>query len=663
MSPTATATPSVGAHPTIKRPHPETVAAWILGFAPTTYLALSGGGYDIIARSELGLLAWWFVLLGLLVGVLPRRRLSAGAWTALILLSAFLAWTWIAVGWTESKEQTLAEVARVATYLGALTVGLMLSSRRALAPLLFGLACAVGLVSGLAVLSWLVPSWFPANTSATFYATSRLSYPFDYSDGVGEFAALGLPLLLFVSAAARTAAARILGAAALPVIVICLALTASRGGVLAGVVALVTFLAIAPGRARLIVRLFVVAIASIGPLIKLAQLPVSSVSLQGQSAGQRHSILVLVILACVGAGILELCLTIVSRRTARFKRFTITHRVFLTVTAAALTAVTAGVVLLVATGTDNRLWQEFKQPNPPAAGSHYFRVLSLAGSHRYQYWRAALDAFEAHPWRGIGPGTFQFYWAQHNSLGEFVRNAHSLWFETLAELGIIGITLIGAFFAFALIGGFVRARRASLSSRLVMATAVAGTAAFCAAAAFDWVWQIGVMPLIAMFFVAAAFGGDGERERRVAGRLGLGTRVGLGLAAVVASWAIAVPLVSTIEVRASQAAAGEGHFRTALADAATAQNIEPDAASPRLQRALILEQLGDIGGASVAVGEAEARESTNWRIWLIASRIAIEADRPRLALADYERARALNPSSPIFRVARQRRLRPHHGVR
>ncbi len=127
-----------------------------------------------------------------------------------------------------------------------------------------------------------------------------------------------------------------------------------------------------------------------------------------------------------------------------------------------------------------------------------------------------------------------------------------------------------------------------------------------------------------------------------------GTRIVLGLAALVALWAIAVPLSTTIEVRQSQAAVLRGQFRTALADAATAQRLEPAAASPRLQRALILEQLGDIAGADQAIAQAASREPTNWQIWLVASRMATESDQPGLALADYRRARALNPTSPIF---------------
>jgi len=636
----------------------EGAAAWVLGFAPTVYLALSGGGYDIIARSEVGILLWWIVLLGAIVGILPRSRLSVVAWVAVALLAGFLAWTWIATGWSESEERTLAETARVATYLGVLVLGLTVVTRTNMRWLLFGLACAIALVSAIAVLSRLVPSWFPADTTANLYATSRLRYPFDYSDGVGEFAALGLPLLLFVATGARTLAARAFGAAGIPIVVLCLALTVSRGGILAAAVGLIFFFALVPDRLPRLATALVAAVASTVVMVALLHRPGVREVLIGQApAGQRHAMLVVVILAALAVGLIQVGFTLIERHATRPRWLVVSPRGARTVAALLLAAVAAVVVIGFAAGTAHHLWEQFKQPNPPKSGNSYFRLLSVAGSHRYQYWQAAFAAFKTSPWKGIGPGTFQFYWAQHNTLAEFVRNAHSLYIETLAEAGIIGTALIAGFFVLVLVAGSVRSLHMAPASRLPVATAVAGVAAFCAAAAFDWVWQIGVMPLIAMLLVAAALTPGLDRSvpladtppapARVRRRLDP-ARIILAVGALPALWAIIVPLSSTVAVRSSQAAVRAGNLKAALSDAATAQRIEPGAASPRLQRALILEQLGDVSGASQAISQAEAREPTNSQIWLVASRIATEANEPALALSYYRRARSLDPTSPIF---------------
>jgi tetratricopeptide (TPR) repeat protein len=174
------------------------------------------------------------------------------------------------------------------------------------------------------------------------------------------------------------------------------------------------------------------------------------------------------------------------------------------------------------------------------------------------------------------------------------------------------------------------------------------------------VWQIGVVPMVALLLAAvtvvpqtapegvaagagqpAASGPRAQGERRwsaVAGRLAFAAA---GLLAIVL---IAVPLASTVEVRNSQADAARGRLGAALDAADAARAIEPGAASPYLQRALLLEQEDRTADAAVAIEAAIRREPNYYALWLIASRIATEQDRPREATADYARAQALFPT-------------------
>jgi predicted Zn-dependent protease len=62
----------------------------------------------------------------------------------------------------------------------------------------------------------------------------------------------------------------------------------------------------------------------------------------------------------------------------------------------------------------------------------------------------------------------------------------------------------------------------------------------------------------------------------------------------------------------------------------------------------LLESVGAFEPATRAIEEAVARQPTDASLWVVASRIAIEADRPRLALAEWRRARSLDPTWPIF---------------
>jgi tetratricopeptide (TPR) repeat protein len=275
----------------------------------------------------------------------------------------------------------------------------------------------------------------------------------------------------------------------------------------------------------------------------------------------------------------------------------------------------------------------------------YRRLGTVSGSHRYQYWQAALHAFGSKPLTGTGPGTFQFYWAQHRTITEYVVNAHSLYLETLAETGLVGGGLIVALLLVLLIAGVARTLRAPPLARTILAATTASLAGFCAAAGYDWMWQLAVAPVAALLLGAAILA---HHEQRAPAEPRLGwrrwaPRSAVAATAICALVAVAIPFAATAAIRSSQADVRAGHLHAALNDAATAQRLEPYAATPRLQRALILEQEGDLRGARAAIAEASEREPTNWQIWLIRARIDAESGNALAAVGDYRRAHILDP--------------------
>ena len=52
-------------------------------------------------------------------------------------------------------------------------------------------------------------------------------------------------------------------------------------------------------------------------------------------------------------------------------------------------------------------------------------LLSSGGSGRWQFWSAAVDQWRQAHVRGDGAGSFEAWWAQHGSIGLFVKDAHS----------------------------------------------------------------------------------------------------------------------------------------------------------------------------------------------------------------------------------------------
>ncbi len=637
----------------------RSLGAFTLGLAPVLYLALRGGGYDTIIYSEAGLAAWWIVLLGALAGVLPLSRFGRLAWVSAGLLAAFTFWTGLASGWSSSAEQTIAQLGRDATYLGFLVLGLCVVRRDTIRTLVTGMAAAFGIVGLLAVLSRLYPGAFPADALAQFFGTTqnRLNYPLNYADGTGNFLAIGLPLLLAVATRARRLPGQALGAAAIPVSVLGVVMTASRGGILTAIVGIAVFYLLAPDR---LPKLATGLVTAAGSAILVGGLLHRSGLREGLSTStavtQRHQEMLLLVVVSVGVALLQVAIGLAARYAIRPPELRIGRRQAGSATIAVLVV---GVIIAVAAGVPGQLrhdWNTFKSTDTTGVvqGNTLSRIGTFNGSNRYQYWQTAAKAFRSKPLIGIGPGTFQFYWAQHAPLYQYIRNAHSLYLETLAETGIIGFLLIAALLLALLGAGVARALRAPPLARVSLAAATATLFAFCASAAYDWMWQLPCAPVAALLLGAGIVmyrGAAPEREpgetadgpRWVRDWLPRGLLAGTGVAALIA---IAIPFAMTSAIRSSQSAVGAGNLKAALNDALTAQRLEPYAASPRLQRALVLEQAHDYAAARVAVGQAAAREPTNWQIWLVRARIDAESGHARAAVRDFRRAHTLDPLSP-----------------
>ncbi len=635
-------------------PRAPAAAAFGLALLLPTYLALAGGGYDDVLRDEVGIAIWWILLLGALVGALPLARWDRRTWLAGAALVAFALWTGLASTWSQSSERSVNELARLAMYAGVLALALATIARAGRRPALCGLAAGIGLVGVLALLSRLHPAWFPANVTADFLpgARSRLAYPLNYWNGLAALLALGVPVTLWVADAAHRIAWRALAAASLPATVGALFLTGSRGGALALAAGVVVYLALAPERLAKLATLVNVGAGAAVVVANIAHRPELDANL-GTALAHREGgqLIAIVLLAAAGVGLAQAGIALAERHAAPPAWLRPTRRRALQILTI---GVLAGAAIFVAAHGPralDRQWQAFKNPQlglQVANQDSFQRFGATSGNGRYQYWQSALDAAAGHPWGGTGPGTFEFWWAAHGSYYSVVRNAHSLFFETLAETGFVGLGLLLLALGLLFGRGLVRAVGADPERRLVLAAVVGGGAAFLVSAGVDWVWQLPAV--VAAFLVLAAIaagpaGAPGRVPEAVAPR---GQRRLLAGVAVVALAAIAVPLAATSDLRASQAQAASGRLGAALDRAAAAHAVEPYAAGPQLQRALVLELERRFPAAAAAAAAATRAAPTDWRTWLVRSRIEAEGGAPGAALAAYRRARALNPRSPVF---------------
>ena len=637
---------------------PPAISAWTLAFALVTYLALREGGYDTVVRSDVGIAVWWIVLLVALAGILPGRVGAAG-WIAIGLLSSFAVWTGLATGWSTSTEQSVIELGRIATYLGVLVLAIAVQGRTAARHTINGLACAIGLVTALAVLSRLHPQAFGPNVQFHFLQTTsarRLSYPLNYWNALAAFAAMGVPLLLAVAIGGRTTVGQALAAATLPLSALCVYLTVSRGGVIALGVGIAVFLILVPRRLEAVATLLVGGAAAAILVWATSKHGALTSGVPSPAAiHQGTQLLWLAVIVCVGVAMLQVAIALAVRH---FERPAVLAPGRGSTARRALALATAAVVVAVAAGVPSTLehaWHDFKQPPgvlaPGSDATVFSRLQAVNGDSRYQFWQAAVHADATDPWRGIGPGTFGYWWLSHGTTQGFVVNAHSLYFETLAETGIVGLALLGGLLLWFVVVAVRRSLRAQPGVRLWIAAAAGGLAAFLFAAAIDWVWQLAAIAAAALVLGAVIVAGRDEAptEAPRPPRTRRAPRAVLAILAVAALSAVIVPLAGTLLVHDSQAAAANGNLVTALRDSLAAQKLQPYAATPHLQEALVLEAAGNLGAAAAAARVATTDSPTDWTTWLTLARIDARRGAISAALTELRRARQLNPRSTLFR--------------
>jgi O-antigen ligase/polysaccharide polymerase Wzy-like membrane protein len=643
------------------RENPVGPAIWLGTSVLIVYLSLRAGGYDPIPRDQVGILVWWGLLVGVAVGALSIAQIGIPARVTVALFAGLVAWTALALSWTQSDERTMTELARAVTYLGAFLIALAVQRGRHWRSLLDGVTTGIAVVAFLAVLSRLHPQWFPANDLSRVLTgieiERRLAYPLNYSSALGAFAAMGVPLLLGATSSARTIAGQVIAAAAIPVAGVAYYLSSSGTATVVLVAGLVAFFLLAPDRFPKAVTL---AIGAAGTAIlghsvdHRAALDRGIVTPEMKSQGSE--VLLILIFVCIAVALCQYAISQAVRHGRRPRWMLVSRR---TAAVATVVAILVAVPLAVAGGAPHEIkhrWENFKNLNggAPSSASRSSQILNTSGSGRYQFWQSAVDAYKTETFHGIGPGTFEFWWAQHASYaGAFVRNAHSLYIETLAELGIVGFILVTAL-VLAILGiGTVRALRAPPELRLGLAAATAGSFAFAVAAGLDYMWQIGVMPIA--FFALAAVVVDAARTRAVRRgtarelrRRELGAWIATLVACAVALVVIWLPYRGASDVRASEQDVANGDLSAALSEAKSAADIQPYAATPRLQEALVLERQGKFDEAAAAAREATQKESTNWRTFFVLSRVEAEAGNAKASLAAYSRAKQLNPHSGVF---------------
>ncbi|HJQ75044.1 MAG TPA: O-antigen ligase family protein [Gaiellaceae bacterium] len=608
-------------------------------------LSYANGGFDTSTRAYAGISAWWLLGTGAAIGIAAaRERVDRLALAALGLLALYAVWALLSMSWAPDGGRAFDQFDQISLYVAVLALAIVIARLVPASTILAGVALAISAIGVVALVSRFFPSSFGVEPSTALPSlNNRLNFPLGYWNGLGIELALAYPLLFSIMTSRRSRVASALAALPLPVIAAVMYLTSSRGAFVAAGVAVLAYILLTPNRwSALVATALAGAAGAVGvALLVHKNALVSGVMSFPIAVHQGHRAALEIGIACIVTALVWAGLAEVGRRLPPPHRY-------------AGRAV-AGVLVLaavvgIALSHPIAKFDAFKGNKANFGGGSTTLVqqhlLSSSGSGRWQFWAAASDEFQAHPLNGGGAGSWEFWWLQHGSLPAVSQFAHSLYLETLAELGIVGLLLLGG----ALLVGLAGAVRSALELRSAeVAAATAATIAFFAAAAYDWVWQLAGIAIVGVGLLGVALGARSSTRAVEWGRFGV-ARPLLAILAVAAIVPQVVVLASSIHIQNSQDAAHAGDGAKAKSEALAAKAVEPWNADAYLQLALVEEGVGEYGAARAALASGIRRSELDWRLWYNAARIDVKRGDIASARRDLAQVRRLYPKSPYLQT-------------
>ena len=604
-------------------------------------LSYENGGFGVTTRAYAGIAAWWLLGIGAAIGIgAVRTRLDRfGIW-ALGLLAAFTVWSVISVAWAPDAERTFDKFDQVLLYLAVLALAIVLGRTISSHVLVGGVALGVAGIAGVSFVSRVFPSSFGVQSlSCLPEIYSRLCFPLGYWNGLGIEVALLYPLLLALMTSRRSPVVSALAALPLPVVAADMYLTSSRGAFVAAGVGLVVYLAITPRRWAALTAIVLaaaesaVAVATLQPRQELVTGDMTNPLAIHQG---HHVALVLGIAAVLGA-LVWFGLTWLAPRAWAPPRIAGQGLV-----AAVAVLVVVGIVLSHPVARfdafTSSTFTACANTDQTCIEQH---LLSTSGSGRWQFWGAAIHQFAKHPLQGGGGGSWFYWWLQHQT-SIYSQFAHSLYLESLGELGIVGFLLIVGAALVALVG--------AVRSALTLASAEVAAAAACAiaffvAASYDWIWELAGITVVGMGMVGVALGASPVGQLKPWRRENV-VRPAVALVAVGAVIAQFIALSANLHLNSSYTAFDTKSAARATSEALAAKALEPWAASPYVELAQLAEGEGHYKVAHRWLEDAIQRSPLDSDLWAAIAQLDVIRDRIGAAKKEYNRAHTLWPTNP-----------------
>ncbi len=626
----------------------------LLALAPAAllYLSFNAGGYFPSAQGLVAIALAIALVLRTTLAERPFEGFDRPLAIPLVALALYGAFQLLSTRWSQATANSLDAFSLTLLYvLGMLLFGSLRYTRARADWLLRAVVAGLTAVCLIGLISRVLPHAWP--TASSFY-DERLNFPLTYWNAEGMLATIVLILGLHLSADRDTPPAiRVIASAALPAIAATLLLTFSRGALGAAAIGLLAY-CLLTRFSTLPTALLAVAV----PVAIAMRSAWNATALAGKhptdalGVSQGHHVAVVVGVCMLGAGLLRAMLLLADKHIAQLATVRTPPRravrVGIGATGGVLVLALALALALGAGGFVHREYDRFVQ------GTHEGHVTQTrdrltdpANDGRLPLWRAALDMYKTQKLHGTGAGTYQQYFPRYRKESGYVVDAHSLYLQSLAELGIVGFALI-LIVVLGMLGGLLWRIRGR--DRPLYAALFAMCLAWAVHQGFDWDWQ---MPAVTLgVFMLAGLALARPRD----GKIGL-TGLPMGRTLVALGWLVlaVAPLLGSISYARLQNSAAE--LKRGECASAKQQALSSLSISAKRPQAYVVIGLCDLkqGYAQAAVpamAQAASLEPQSWeeQYWLAVARAAAGLD-PHAAIA---RAIVLNPHEAGLRNARRK---------
>ncbi|MBA3327270.1 MAG: hypothetical protein H0T43_03100 [Solirubrobacterales bacterium] len=489
--------------------------------------AFDSGGYFPAAFTQAGAIA--FIALGALaLAHVPRHRIATHALIGIGALAGLAAWTGLSSGWSATQDTAVLDMQRGMLYVALFGLGLVAAgSGRFSRHLVWTVLAVITVIVGAGLISRLYPDVISA--TPTELSQYRLSYPLGYWNAFGALAAAGAILALGLAADPRVPVVLRTPACGVSVILgVAMYFSLSRGAWLALIVGAVVLVALGSLRGSLLLTAVIVGVAATIAVVRLQAYPGliddpragAGQLTEGGAYGPQLVVIVLLAMATQAVIAATRSSAVLMEALGRIGRpLAIGAGIVLAAVVAGAYGLRAadveGVTARALDDSENwvsRQWDDFL--DPAALSETGTARLTTAKGTRSDLYRVAIDAFETHPLRGGGAGSFEVRWIRTRDVDEKVRDAHSLELETLGELGLVGALLLLGFLAAVVVAALrARFRPGALTSS--QAAAVGAACAVWIIHSFvDWDWEMPGLTGPMVVLAASLFPAGRKRRRR-----------------------------------------------------------------------------------------------------------------------------------------------------